>query len=511
MGIEILFVEDDARTLAMLRETAEGEGFDAEGVASAETALERLEAKRYDVVVTEASLPGMSGIELVAQLKRLRPGTPALVITDDGTVDLAVSAMKHGASDVLTKPLNTDVLVAKMRHAAGSATPPAATATRRPAAERRAANSIVAESPAMRKLLVQVAAIAPFNTTVLVTGETGTGKELIARTIHRQSTRHDKPLVALNCAAIPEHLLEDELFGHVKGAFTGAQTAREGRFEQADGGTLFLDEIGDMSLPLQSKLLRVLQEREFEKLGSSRTIKVDVRIIAATSADLERAMEEGRFRPDLFYRLNVVHLHLPPLHKRADDIRPLAEQLLKSFCDSVGLPPKQIDDAAWSALGNYYWPGNVRQLQNAMERAAALSGATVEINIGDLPEEVRGGAPSGISPALAARAAQKHAAPIERREPPPRFEPPRREPPSIEPEGEREIPDEGVNFDDVVTGVERELLVGALNKAGGNKMRAAKLLNMKRTTFVEKLKRLGINAEDRADESDAPDAPNARA
>jgi DNA-binding NtrC family response regulator len=262
-------------------------------------------------------------------------------------------------------------------------------------------------------------------------------------------------------------LLEDELFGHVKGAFTGAQGSREGRFEQADGGTLFLDEIGDMSLPLQSKLLRVLQEREFEKLGSTRTIKVDVRIVAATSADLEQRIAQGSFRSDLFYRLNVVHLRLPPLRFRKEDISSLARHLLARFCTSAGLPLKTIDEEAWAALESYRWPGNVRQLQNAMERAAALSGLVTVIRLRDLPEEVRGGAASGITPSLAAGRVEE----------------------------DLPIPDEGLNFDAVVTEVERELLLQSLNQAGGNKMRAAKLLNMKRTTFVEKLKRLRIDTE----------------
>jgi DNA-binding NtrC family response regulator len=319
----------------------------------------------------------------------------------------------------------------------------------------------------MRKLFEQVTAIAPFNTTVLITGETGTGKEMVARAIHQKSPRAAGALVALNCAAVPEQLLEDELFGHVKGAFTGAQGAREGRFEQADGGTLFLDEIADMSLSLQSKLLRVLQEREFERLGSARTIKVDVRIVAATSADLEQRIGQGLFRSDLFYRLNVVHLRLPPLRDRSEDIHPLAIHLLSRFCANAGLPEKGIDAATWTALESYRWPGNVRQLQNAMERAAALSGAAPAIVINDLPEEVRGGAASGITVALGARVVNN----------------------------DDSIPDEGLNFDEIVTEVERELLLQSLAKSAGNKMRAAKLLHMKRTTFVEKLKRLHIEAE----------------
>ncbi|HKR58307.1 MAG TPA: sigma-54 dependent transcriptional regulator [Pyrinomonadaceae bacterium] len=318
----------------------------------------------------------------------------------------------------------------------------------------------------MRKQVDQATAIAPFNTTVLITGESGTGKEVIARTIHEHSLRRDRPFVALNCAAIPDQLLEDELFGHVKGAFTGAQNAREGRFEFADGGTLFLDEIGDMSLPLQAKLLRVLQEREFEKLGSSRTIKVDVRVIAATSADLEQKIKEGSFRLDLYYRLNVMHLRLPALRERTEDIRPLAEQLLTRFCASVGFPSKQVDEKVWGVLESYDWPGNVRQLQNAMERAAALSGAATTIGVSDLPEEVHVSGASATATNLPIDATLL---------------------------SQQSLPVEGLSLDAVVTNIERELLLRSLNQTGGNKMQAAKLLKMKRTTFVEKLKRLQID------------------
>ena len=379
--------------------------------------------------------------------------------------------MKRGAADFLTKPFELDGLLGTIRVAAERATRTRAV-IQGAAADVSATGlgNLIAVAPVVQKLLEQVRAIAPFPTTVLVTGETGTGKEMIARAIHQLSPRREKALVALNCAAVPEQLLEDELFGHVKGAFTGAQSGREGRFEQADGGTLFLDEVGDMSLPLQAKLLRVLQEREFEKLGSSRTVKVDVRVVAATSANLEKRIEERTFRPDLYYRLNVMHLRLPPLRERREDIMPLAEHLLAKFCAATGLPPKIISDDARGALLNYRWPGNVRQLQNAVERAAALTGAATEIHLQDLPEEVREG--------LAAKGTTA---------PPVADLPEVPTPPNI--------PDEGINFDALVTKVERDLLLQSLAKAGGNKMRAAQLLNMKRTTFVEKLKRLQIDTE----------------
>lgn len=469
MDIRILFVEGDEHLRGLLLETAARDGYKAEGVSTAEAALERISKEAFDVVVTDVRLSGMSGLDLLPHLSRQHPNLITIVTTENGTVNLAVEAMKRGATDFINKPfamsdLSSMISVAAERVSRRALLP----------GNGVAAVSIVAESPVMQRLLRQADAIAPFNTTVLVTGETGTGKEIVARSIHEQSPRSTRPLVALNCAAVPEQLLEDELFGHIKGAFTGAQHSREGRFEQADSGTLFLDEIGDMSLPLQSKLLRVLQEREFEKLGSSRTIKVDVRIIAATSADLERRLEEKSFRPDLYYRLNVVHLRLPPLRERTEDIRPLAEQLLVRFCQSTGLPRKDIDNEVWQALNSYRWPGNVRQLQNAMERAAALSGAATKIYLHDLPEEVRSGAVSGITPVLVAGEAALQTT---------------------------TIPDEGLNFEAVVTNVERELLLCSLNKAGGNKMRAAKLLNMKRTTFVEKLKRLQIETEETVEEN----------
>ncbi len=467
MNIKILIVEDDASLCRVLIEAATIGGYVAEGVNSAEAALKLVAEKQFDIVVTDVTLPGMSGIDLLPQLRRLRPAIIPIVITAYGTIDTAVEAMKRGAIEFLTKPVALDALISTLQIAAQRVNAQRAlTSVESRAAQGNLALAIIAKSAVMRQLLEQVSTIAPYNTTILITGETGTGKEMVAREIHLHSTRHKQAMVALNCAAIPEQLLEDELFGHVRGAFTGALNAREGRFEQANGSTLFLDEIGDMSLPLQSKFLRVLQEREFEKLGSSRTVKVDVRIVAATSANLERRIEENSFRPDLYYRLNVVHLRIPPLAERPDDIRPLAEFLLERFTTSVGLPAKIISEAAWSALHSYRFPGNVRQLQNAMERAAALSGGRTTIDVDDLPEEVRGGARGGVTPVL-----QTDTSDLFNRE---------------------EMPDEGVSFDSIVTKVERDLLLQSLNKTGGNKMRAAKLLNMKRTTFVEKLKRLDI-------------------
>lgn len=464
MKTKVLLVEDDIALSNVLLEAIESKGHSAFAVSSAELALEKLEIEDFDVVVTDINLPGMSGLDFLPHCFRLRPNAYIIVITAYGTIEKAVEAMKRGAADFLTKPITlsdlTSVIQVAAENSAKTKTPKSGSSS--------SSTKIICKSAVMLKLLDTITAIATYNSTVLITGETGTGKELIARAIHEQSPRRERQLVAFNCAAVPEQLLDDELFGHVKGAFTGAQTAREGRFERADKGTLFLDEISDMTLPLQSKLLRVLQEREFEKIGSSKPMKVDVRVIAATSANIEEMIHKGTFRADLYYRLNVINLRVPPLRERVEDIPPIARHLLSRFCDSAGLPKKTIGNDVLQALCTYRWPGNVRQLQNAMERAAAFTGNAPEIHLSDLPEEIRSGSPSGITPILS---------------------------PEYLRENEATIPDEGLHFDVIVSNVERELLFQSLEKAGGNKMRAAKLLNMKRTTFIEKLKRLQINTE----------------
>jgi DNA-binding NtrC family response regulator len=318
---------------------------------------------------------------------------------------------------------------------------------------------MVAESAEMRTALAEIDTIAPFNTSVLITGETGTGKELAARRLHARSRRSHSPFVALNCAAVPESLLEDELFGHVRGAFTGAGEDRAGRFEQADGGTLFLDEIGDMPPSLQAKLLRVLQEREFERLGAARTVRVDVRVVAATSADLEQRIRQGLFRLDLYYRLNVVRIDLPPLRQRPADVPAIADAVLGRFCREAGLPSKTLAAETVATLMAYDWPGNVRQLRNTLERAAAMSGAADTIYPEDLPAEVRRSAvqppdqPADTTTVCESR------------------------------------PD-GVPLDAVLENVERRLLLDALRRTNGNKLQAARSLGIKRTTFAARLKRL---------------------
>lgn len=461
MKTKILVVEDDVRLRTLLLESIALEGHKLEGVGSAEAALERINQEKFDIILTDVNLPGKSGLELLPDCLQNNPDAYILVMTGYGTIDTAVQAMKLGAADFLCKPIALSNLISAIRVAVEKIQTKPAMVT-----ILNVSNSpLIVRSAIMQNLLNEIQTIAPYKISALITGETGTGKELIAKAIHYSSPRSKEPLIALNCAAIPEQLLEDELFGHVKGAFTGAQTDRKGRFEQADNGTLFLDEVGDMNLALQAKLLRVLQESEFEKLGSSKTIKVDVRVVAATSQDLNKKIADGSFRADLYHRLNVVHLRVPPLRERPDDILPIAEGLLDRFCQSTGLPTKTISDEAQKTLVSYSFPGNVRQLQNSVERAAIFSGINPEINLEHLPEELKSQA-FAIPPHLGN---------------------------SVIPTS---IPDEGIDFTGVVSQVERELLLQTLEKTGGNKMQAAKLLNMKRTTLVEKIKRLQIEVED---------------
>lgn len=471
----ILVIEDDLSLQNVLLESINSEGYEAIGVKSAEEAIELFEKEnKFDVILTDVNLPGQSGLDILPTCLQHNPDAFLLVMTGYGTIDTAVKAMKLGATDFLCKPIALRDLFSAIRVATKkiqNRTEEIVQDTPEIKPQKNIKSEIIAESEIMLNLLQQLETIAPFKINALVTGETGTGKELIAREIHNLSPRADKPFVALNCAAVPKNLLEDELFGHIKGAFTGANNDRKGRFEQADGGTLFLDEIGDMDMALQAKLLRVLQESEFEKLGSSETIKVDVRIIAATSANLEEKIEDGSFRADLFHRLNVVHLRIPALRERPGDIRPLAKGLLKRFCDQTGLPEKTINEEVFSVLDLYGFPGNVRQLQNCMERGAVFSGAGDELLLEHLPEEVK--SPTDFL--------QTPTNPIP-----------------------TNIPDEGIDLSDVVSKVEKELLLQTLDKTKGNKMQAAKLLNMKRTTLVEKVKRLQLDERDKSDKDEEP-------
>ena len=452
----VLVVEDDVDLRRTISESLEGEGFAAAQSPDATDAIERLKAFAYDAVVIDLHLPDASGMDVLDEAVSRYPEIRAVVITGFGGVSEAVTAMKRGAVDFLIKPFQLTQL-ARVIHAAVDQR-----RLREENAELRAQlrdrfrfDNIIGRDSTMQQLFSTLELVAPMNSTVLIQGETGTGKELIARTIHHHSSRADQKFVAFNSAAIPESLAEAELFGHVKGAFTGAISSRVGRFELAHRGTLFIDEVASMSLPLQSKLLRAIQEREVERVGDSKPMKVDIRIVAATNTDLRQLVKEGSFREDLYYRLNVIPVRLPPLRARKEDVPLLAHYFIKKSCQENGIAVKPISQEALRVLMAYDWPGNIRQFENAMEHAVAMSLTANEIGPDSLPEEVRTKSGPAVVPTVS-------------------------------------IPDEGINFTNVVSQLERELIMRCLEKTGGNKRQAARLLNLSRTTFIDKLQRLNV-------------------
>jgi len=453
---QILVVDDEEDLRQAIVEILTVDGFDVHGVASAEEAHEMLSQTAYDVLITDNNLPGKQGVELLEETLTRYPETVGIVITGYGTIETAVQAIKKGAYDYLTKPFKLVELSIMVRKGLKE---------RRLRFENQYLRSqlkskfsfdnIIGSGRSMARIFELVDTIAGLNSTVLIQGETGTGKELIAKAIHFNSPRKDQKMVSINCGAIPENLLESELFGHVKGAFTGAVQTRIGRFEQAHGGTIFLDEIGNMPQVLQVKLLRVIQEREFERVGGNSTVKVDVRIVAATSSNLEQMVKEGTFREDLYYRLNVIPINLPPLRERREDVPLLVQKFNAQFCETHKLEQKTMSPQVVKALMGYEWPGNVRQLENIVERMVALTGNRTAIMPADLPPEIQNRDGMNYVPVI-------------------------------------EIPEEGINFTNVVTDMERELILQSLRKANGNKKLAAKLLNLKRTTLIEKIKRIGL-------------------
>jgi DNA-binding NtrC family response regulator len=448
----LLFVDDEPALRSLMAERLAERGYEVAEADSGERAVELLDRFAFDVVITDLRLPGIDGTRVIEAARERYPGIVAIVITGYGTVKDAVEAIKRGASDFVAKPFQFDELVHVLEKALEQRRLTSENAYLRSQLEERYQfGGIIGKSPPMKKLLHFLETVAPASSTILITGETGTGKEVVARAIHHNSPRRAHRFVALNCSAIPETLLEAELFGHVRGAFTGAVGARQGRFEQAHKGTLFLDEVGTMSTALQMKLLRALQEREFERVGDNQTIKVDVRVIAATNSDLARMARDGTFREDLYYRLNVIPIPLPPLRDRREDIPLLAKHFLDKFAPGV---PLQISQGAMRILMAYPWPGNVRQLENAVERAVTLSAGRKEIDISDLPPEIQD-------------APQAMAAPFV------------------------EFPEEGLDLPAYLMSIERDLINQSLRRTGGNRNKAAELLRIKRTTLVEKLKRLG--------------------
>jgi DNA-binding NtrC family response regulator len=421
--------------------------------------LNELHTSFYDAVIADFPLPGWTPGEFLAQVERMAPDTPVLIRQPNMTPGEALQLARLGAYPVL--PANDSENGAAIAEAICQALEE----TARPSQPGRQKNPeleeweamLVGRSPAMQAMREIIRKIGTRRCTVLITGETGTGKELAARALHLASPRRRRPLVALNCSAVPDTLLEAELFGHVRGAFTGAVQTRMGRFEQAQGGTLFLDEIGDLPFDLQAKLLRALQEREFQRLGSSETIRVDIRVVAATNCDLTEKVEQGRFREDLYYRLNVVPLEVPPLRERPEDIPPLARHFVEKVCSLEGLATKVLTAEAMERLAGYSWPGNVRQLENAIEMAIALSAERQVLSAADFPLSygAKGRAPRNPAAANATVVS---------------------------------VPDTGLDFQQTLANIERSMLQQALEKTGGNKKAAAQMLRLKRTTLSAKVR-----------------------
>jgi two-component system response regulator PilR (NtrC family) len=450
----LLFVDDEPALRRLMAERLAERGFDVVEADSGEKALELLHQFAFDIVITDLRMPGMDGTQVIEAARERYPGIVAIVITGFGTVKDAVEAIKRGASDFIAKPFQFDELIHVLQKALEQRRLTSENAYLRSQLEERYQfGGILGRSRPMQTLFQLLETVARANSTILVTGETGTGKEVVARAIHHNSPRRAHRFVALNCSAIPETLLEAELFGHVRGAFTGAIGTRQGRFEQAHKGTLFLDEVGTMSPSLQMKLLRALQEREFERVGDNQTIKVDVRVIAATNSELARMVSEGSFREDLFWRLNVINVQLPPLRDRREDIPVLVKHFLSRFSPGVEM---HLSQSAMRALMAYSWPGNVRQLENAVERAVALCGERTEIDVSDLPPELYSAPPAVVTPFV-------------------------------------DFPDEGLDLPLYLGSIERDLISRALERTRGNRNKAAELLRIKRTTLVEKLKRLGAD------------------
>ncbi|NOY44208.1 MAG: sigma-54-dependent Fis family transcriptional regulator [Deltaproteobacteria bacterium] len=447
----VLVVDDDASLRRILEYNLAQEGYAVATAASGEEALERLEKASFDLVVTDIKMPGMDGMDLLRRIKAESPETQVIVITAFGTIEMAVEAMKAGAAEYITKPFNRDELKLAVRKALRIRNLEAENVRLKQEVRRsEGVDRIVGDSPAMQAVYRLIEKVADSDASVLITGESGTGKELVARAIHRQSRRADRPFVAVNCAAIPRELLESELFGHRKGAFTGAIRDKKGRFEEAAGGTIFLDEIGEMPLDLQPKILRALQEREITPVGSNEVIRVDARVVAATNRDLEAEIEEGRFREDLYYRLAVVPIHMPSLRERPEDVPLLVAHFLKKLAPgkTIRVTPEALD-----ALQRYPWKGNVRELENTIERLLVLRDSdTIELE--DLPEKIR---VPDQDPGLAGGFSFT-------------------------------LPPEGISLEEV----ERAVIEEALRRTGWNQSRAARLLRIPRHILLYRMEKFGI-------------------
>ncbi|HUI53576.1 MAG TPA: sigma-54 dependent transcriptional regulator [Bryobacteraceae bacterium] len=449
MKKRILIVEDEEKLRRVIELQLVSAGFDVDKAASAEDGLKIVD--RADLVLTDLKLPNMDGLELLGLIRRQSAQVPVVVMTAFGSIETAVESMKAGATDFLLKPFSLDHLMQVVYKALEMRA--LRDENRQLKAElgrRYEFDNIIGRSPAMQEIFDTIERVAPTRATVLLAGESGVGKDLIARAIHFHSPRRDRPLVKINCTAIPENLMESELFGYEKGAFTGANSSKPGKFEQADTGTVFLDEIGDVPGPIQVKLLRVLQEREFERLGSNVTRHIDVRVIAATNQDLRAALEQGTFREDLYYRLNVVPLNIPSLRERKQDIPFLANHFVKKLAPESGCRVESITDAALERLMGYHWPGNVRELENVIERSLVMCKGT-QLDAADIKLESA---------------------------------------PRPKPSSDAHFLPEGLSLDQY----EQEIIREALRRADGNKSQAARMLGLTRNALRYRLTQMGLEA-----------------
>jgi len=457
----ILVVDDEKGIRSNLSQLLRQEGYHVDMAANPNEALEMLRATDYALTLTDVEMQGGSGLDLIKTVKQVSPGSLFIVMTGYGTIEMAVRAMKIGALDFITKPYETERVLVAVKNALETRRLRLENDTLRKAVrQQHQPDSLIGSSPAIQEVKRLIDKLANTDSTVLIMGESGTGKELVTRSLHYQNLTRSGQFVAVNCGAIPENLLESELFGHEKGAFTGAGTSRMGRFELAHRGTLFLDEVGELSPALQVKLLRVLQERAFERVGGTKTIHVDVRIIAATNRDLEQAVEERRFREDLFYRLNVIPIVVPPLRARIEDLPLLIQHLLGRLNRDKGTIVTGVAAEAMEVLMRHRWPGNVRELENLIERLVVLKGAGL-VGTDDLPERLR-------TPKASAHPTQDVPFPLE-----------------------------GVNLPVMLDDFEHQLIMKALDLSNGVKSRAAQLLGLNRTTLVEKMKKKASSDLDR--------------
>ena len=444
----ILVVDDEDGMRRLLSRVLTREGYETSAVGSGAEALRLVASERFDLVVTDIKMPEMDGLQLLAELKEYEPSLPIIVITAYGTIENAVQALRSGAYDYIAKPFENDEI--KLTVAKAFERERLLAENRYLHAElegRYDFSGIVGGSLAMQQVYEMASSVAVSNANVMITGESGTGKELLARSIHYSSLRKEKPFVVLNCAAISEGVLESELFGHEKGAFSGALDTRKGRFERADQGTLFIDEVAEMSMAAQVKLLRVIQEHEFERVGGNKTISVDVRIVAATNKKLEDLVKDGNFREDLYYRLNVVNINVPPLRSRREDVEPLSRFFLEKYTAETGKKITDLSPRALSCLLAHDWPGNVRELQNAIERAVVLSKGSV-LTPRDFPQGMQGDDQICL-----------------------------------------QIPEKGGSLTDILEDLERQLIIQTLQREEGSQTRAAETLGIKRTTLRYKMEK----------------------